>query len=578
MNFPKINITYNNKIYSKADFAHYTVNIKKLLSNLTAGNSVILLCEKIPGLMVLIWLFFHHNIVFVPIDVNIPQIRFDSIYNQVKPNIVIVSKSCKIIPKCTTGVIYLEDLLLGNFDKNNISITNREQRYLEIAYVVFTSGSTGIPKGVMIKKTSVLNLINAMEECIQIKKNETFLSTTVISFDMFIAESIVPIALHNNIVIANEKEQNNPKALIDLLAKHRIDTIQMTPSKLLLMSKVRSISEFLLDVKNILIGGEPAIPKLVDKIRISTKSNLFNMYGPAETTVWSTCCNLSNYNGYSIGWPIKNTKIFILCDNMKEAKLGEVGEIAIGGIGVASGYLSIDDYLTSVKFQSYKGEMIYLTGDLGKCMEDGRIEYIGRKDNQIKVNGYRIELEEIESSINKISYVESAVCFLRKHKENTVLVAAFQAQRKIDVNQIKKVLRVKLPDYMIPKLYFQVETIPLNINGKIDRVKLHELLDHKSNFHHIKIKNGIETSEMFYEQLCNIILNHLNKISNVELLQRETRIADLGIDSLVFTDIILSIEEKWNITFETEYYSYSEFNTIEDLYKYCSKQLQTKEK
>ena len=266
--------------------------------------------------------------------------------------------------------------------------------------MIYTSGSTGKPKGVGIRQKSVNNFIQGITNEIQIDERNIMLSVTTCSFDIFGLETLLPLTKGIKIVIAKEDEQRDPGALNKLIISSDVNTIQTTPSRLKLMLKAKNSSEAFSKLKLIMVGGEGLPKTVLSDIQSITASKIYNMYGPTETTIWSSVKDLTREKEVTVGKPIANTQIYILDNYGGIVPVGVPGELCIAGDGVAVGYLNKEE-LTAEKFVSnpfINETKMYKTGDLAKWNEKGEVIVLGRLDNQVKIGGYRIELGEIRKS------------------------------------------------------------------------------------------------------------------------------------------------------------------------------------
>ncbi|WP_264530520.1 non-ribosomal peptide synthetase [Flavobacterium sp. N502540] len=259
-----------------------------------------------------------------------------------------------------------------------------------------------------------------------------------------------------------------------------ITSLQITPSYLDALLEDYNSDLFLKSLDNIIVGGENFPNELLEKLRARTKSKLYNMYGPTETTIWSTSLTVETDSILNIGKPIQNTQIYILDDHNNLCPIGVKGSLFIGGEGLTRGYYN-DEKLTSDKFTLSNNSLqedktIYKTGDLARWTADGSIEYLGRSDSQVKINGYRIELGEIESILMQYKEISKAVVIASKNETgNTNLVAYYTSKAAIDQSELREFIRYKLPHYMVPDQFRELKDIPLTPNGKIDRKALPNL-------------------------------------------------------------------------------------------------------
>jgi amino acid adenylation domain-containing protein len=360
-----------------------------------------------------------------------------------------------------------------------------------LAYVIYTSGSTGRPKGVAVSHHNVVNFIAAMGEKIAFSAGKTILALTTVSFDIFVLETLLPLTRGLKVVIADEEQQRDPERLGRLIQHTGVDMLQVTPSRLQLILQDRRSRQWLPGLTELIIGGEALPPELFQQIR-GFCPRVYNVYGPSETTVWSSLKDLSDEQGdhITIGRPILNTSIFILDRNGSLLPLGAAGELHIGGCGVAVGYLNNPE-LTAERFVNAaakgrqdtrsiknkiltpKSQILYRTGDLCRFLPDGEIEFLGRLDHQVKIRGFRIETGEIESHLTAHPAIAEAVVVASEIEADTLLCAYIvpQTSRTNETSPLKlrQYLSRTLPNYMIPAFFVSLEAIPLTANGKIDR-------------------------------------------------------------------------------------------------------------
>ncbi|MGG4197323.1 amino acid adenylation domain-containing protein, partial [Paenibacillus jamilae] len=347
------------------------------------------------------------------------------------------------------------------------------------AYVIYTSGTTGKPKGVVVEHRNVVNFIAGMVRSLPFAPSASILSVTTVSFDIFVTESWVPLSCGMQIVLASEAELQDPAMLGDLLAEHPVQLMQTTPSRLSMMLEQEHSAAQLRRIPALLIGGEPLPAALLKQLRAQTNASLYNMYGPTETTVWSTFEHLKESEGekVSIGRPLANTQAYVLNEALQLQPIGAVGELCLGGAGVARGYWAREE-LTREKFVDHPflpGERMYRTGDLARWLPDGRLEHLGRIDHQVKIRGYRIEPGEIEAHLLRIDGVKEAVVTVAAGEtERGVqeLCAYVTGSSELTAQAIRSKLSTDLPPYMIPSHFIRLEKMPLTPNGKLDRKAL----------------------------------------------------------------------------------------------------------
>jgi amino acid adenylation domain-containing protein len=350
-----------------------------------------------------------------------------------------------------------------------------------LAYVIYTSGSTGLPKGVMVEHRSVVNFIKGITDIIPFTPADSILSLTTVSFDIFGLETILPLTRGAKVVIGNREEQVEGSAISAKIEDEEITIFQITPSRLQLLIADEESARSLAGLKYLLVGGELFPEVLLNRVRTFTMGKIYNLYGPTETTIWSTIKDVTGHRALNIGKPIANTQVYILNQSGLLQPTGVVGELCIGGDGLARGYWA-DEQLTKEKFVPHpfaEGERIYKTGDLARWLGDGNIEYIGRIDHQVKIRGFRIELTEIEDYLSNMEGVDQAVVVDREDGGGQKCLCAYvvfdkPADRAAGAAELRSLLTKHLPYYMIPSYFVELETMPLTPNGKIDRKVLPE--------------------------------------------------------------------------------------------------------
>ena len=342
----------------------------------------------------------------------------------------------------------------------------------DAAYVIYTSGSTGKPKGVRLPHRAVVNFLVSMRGRPGLTAEDRLLAVTTLSFDIAVLELLLPLTVGAEIVLASRDEAMDGHALRALAEARRATVMQATPAtwRMLIEAGWSGAPGF-----KALCGGEPLPSDLADAL-LERAGEVWNMYGPTETTVWSTCWRVGRErNGIWIGTPVANTQVWILDEQLGVCPIGVPGEIYIGGDGVALGYLDRPE-LTAERFVADPfaggGARMYRTGDLGRWRPDGELECLGRTDFQVKVRGHRIELGEIEAALAAHVTVAQAVVAARAGVGSEKQLCAYVIARPGQVptsSDLRRHLRLSLPDYMVPPTYVVLDAFPLTPNGKVDR-------------------------------------------------------------------------------------------------------------
>ena len=407
---------------------------------------------------------------YIPCDPEYPTDRIQHILND--------SEAAYILTTANrvhefSNAIDVETLLEGNDTKPELQITPQD-----LAYLIYTSGSTGKPKGVMLRHESIANYLfdhpaNSHIHSLATRAH-TVLSITTISFDMSLKETGGALCNGLTLVFANEEQTTNPISLAKLFKETKADVFNTTPSRMLQFMELPAFTEAIGQCKVIMCGGEKYADGLLDKLRAAApEAEIFNTYGPTEITVSSNCKELTHTDRVSVGKPLLNVTEFVVDKDGNELPAGIVGELYIGGLGVANGYNNLPD-MTAERFIDFKGMRIYKSGDYARWTEEGDVEILGRTDNQIKLRGLRIELGEVEAAIAAIDGIKNVVVKIGKIKDEEHLAAYFTANRKIDIAELKAELGKSLTKYMVPTAYLQMDKMPLTPNGKTDVKSLPE--------------------------------------------------------------------------------------------------------
>ncbi|ASS75393.1 hypothetical protein CIG75_10585 [Tumebacillus algifaecis] len=343
-----------------------------------------------------------------------------------------------------------------------------------LGYVIYTSGSTGRPKGVAIEHRSAATLVQWAQEVYTAQELAGVLFSTSICFDLSIFELFVPLSTGGRVILAQ-----NALHLPELPAKGEVTLINTVPSAIAELLRLGAIPA---NVNVINLAGEPLKKSLVQSLyELPTLDSVYNLYGPSEDTTYSTFAKMERQAASSplIGRPVADTKAYVLNPHMQPVPLGASGELYLGGAGLARGYLNRPE-LTAEKFIANpflegEDERLYRTGDLVRYLPDGALDYLGRIDHQVKVRGFRIELGEIEAVLAEDASVQEVMVIVREDQANDPRVVAYVVAKEGSaptVNDLRRNVKQKLPEYMVPSAFVMLDALPLTPNGKIDRSAL----------------------------------------------------------------------------------------------------------
>jgi len=433
---------------------------------------------------------------YVPLDPTYPQERLAYMVSDTRmPIIVIQERFLKLFPDFKSKIVMVEREreVLAKQPQDNVQSGVKAEH---LAYVIYTSGSTGKPKGVMIEHRNVVNLCTGMDACIEPELESTWLAVTSLSFDISVIEIFWTLARGFKVVIYPGNENNlnvlqegssggqeaesNSYSILELIKLHNVTHFQCTPSMASMLMLDKESKSAFGRLQKFLIGGEAFPAALARQLQKVVIGDIINMFGPTETTVWSTTYKLKNArHSIPIGRPTANTEIYILDKHLQPVPAGVSGELMIGGAGVARGYLNRPE-LTSERFivnpfSDNPDKLLYRTGDLCRYMPDGNIEFLGRIDHQVKLRGYRIEPGEIEVVLAEHPGVKTTLALVREDQPGDTRLVAYVVPKDgqaLEVGNLRDYLKKKLPEYMVPGAFVMLESLPLTPNKKVDRLSL----------------------------------------------------------------------------------------------------------
>jgi amino acid adenylation domain-containing protein len=407
---------------------------------------------------------------YVPLDPAFPPQRLLMMVEDAAPRVILTQRDLSGTLPASTAVVVSMDELPVDGDADDIAVAGNA---VDVAYAIFTSGSTGRPKGVVVEHRNVVNFLVSMARRPGLNASDVLVAVTTLSFDIAGLELLLPLTVGACVVVATGEQAADPVQLRQLLDDSGATVMQATPAtwRMLLESGWTGRSGL-----RMLCGGEALSRDLADRL-LAAGDELWNLYGPTETTIWSSVHRIQPEQGpISIGKPIGNTRMYILDRRGEPVTMGATGELFIAGAGVARGYFARPD-LTAERFpldafSNQPSNRMYRTGDLARYCGDGTIECLGRIDHQVKIRGFRIELGEIESALAQHPAVRQAVVIDRDDSPGEKRLVAYwlaaDGQAAAD-EELRQYLRSRLPEYMVPSAFVRLDAFPLTPNGKIDR-------------------------------------------------------------------------------------------------------------
>ncbi len=355
-----------------------------------------------------------------------------------------------------------------------------------LAYLIYTSGSAGEPKGVMVAHKALYNFICGIYDELDFAGKKLY-SLTSAESDIFALEIFGPLCAGGTVFLATSEEAGDLVLAAEKIRQHSIQVLQCTPTGLILLRQAAGFS-FLKNLEKLLVGDESLPEALFAELKMNFRGHLYNLYGSTETTIWSSVKELTREKFVTVGSPLRNTRIYTVDSKGQQQGIGIWGEILIAGEGLANGYCN-NRVLTQERFvpDTRYGGFMYKTGDIGRWLPCGNLEIAGRDDEQVKIRGYRVELNEIQYHINTFPGIDRVVVIYSNENGNEELVAYFTSIKVINRNELVTHLKKWLPAYMIPAKFLSIDNFPLNINGKIDKQQL--LLTDNSMAHQLHEHN-----------------------------------------------------------------------------------------
>jgi len=498
------------------------------------GCRIMLLLDKSIETIIAILAILKAGAAYVPLDPDLPLKRIKNIIGQVKPDLLIANKNT--INLNVKNIIYIHDLW-EIIQKDNLKFTfiNPLLEQENEAYIIFTSGSTGQPKGVIINHRGLCNLIEAQGKILNLRPNLNVLAFASLSFDASISEIFTTLSFGSSLCIPQGSQSELVSAIPELINKFKIHIVTLPPSVINILKH-----SDIYCLRYLLLAGEQMsseIPKIwADKVK------LFNAYGPTENTV-CTSMNIISTDSLpnNIGYPIQGVEAFIEIDN-QIAPSGSVGEICVAGKSLCSGYIdndSINQQKFSTSIINNTTKKYYRTGDIGYIANDN-IMFLGRKDRQVKIKGFRIELDEIETLLQRDKRLKKVICVV---EEDSLL--AFHTSNCEEII-LKNWAKSFLPHYMVPKAFIKLDHFPINKRGKIDTEALVDI------YQSLKNKNASSSSESKWDKVSSQIKKIWEEILESEVKSLDDNFFDLGGESLRVARLVIVLKKTFRLNMDIE--------------------------
>ena len=488
---------------------------------------------------------------YLPLDPDYPSERLKYMVGDSRPALLLAQERLqeRLAEMGAAPVICLDRdwTTIGRCPVSNLPRIGSAEN---LAYLIYTSGSTGRPKGVMVTHRSLLNFLHSMNSDPGIRSNDVLAAVTTLSFDIAGLELYLPLISGGLVLLISREAARDGHELHQKLTQHSATMMQATPStwSMLILDGWRPRSAF-----KILCGGEALNRELAAQL-VSHNVPVWNLYGPTETTIWSCLKRLQLSDTVTIGNPIANTQVYVLDHDQQLAPAGVVGELYIGGAGVARGYfhhpgLTAERFVPD-PFSAIAGSRLYRTGDLVRYRPDRELECLGRVDQQVKIRGFRIELGEIEAELHVHGAIREAVVIARPGitgEKQLVAYLVMEEKRGEESNPdskltnaaLREYLLVRLPEYMVPSQYVFLEQMPLTPNGKIDRKQLPEPDPNLRSQEHVYVAPQTKMEET--------IAGIWTELLGIEQVSVNDSFFELGGDSLLISRLVAKIHTVFNV-------------------------------
>ena len=556
-------VSHDGKVLTYTELNHAANQLAVYLHNLELSSEELIpvYMERGLDLIITVIAILKSGGAFTVIDSKLPVQRVSCILEDINPAVVCSQKSLTSLLPCdddmTANVLAVDNM--GIFE-SDCSKANCQFKLDEngLAYTVYTSGSTGKPKGVLVEHKSLVNTIVSQLKYFNVSSDDKILSVTPIGFDAFISELFVAVASGACFELAKYDNFPAPNRLIAIVNKTQATVLTLTPSVLSMLNPNDFTS-----LRTVVSMGERCLNAIVRKW--SSQLRFINAYGPSECAICATLEVFDKDAGLtSIGRPIDNVTTYVLDDGLSPVPIGVIGELYVGGVGVARGYLHRDE-LTGQRFlkdhfcSDSKAKM-YKTGDLVKWRLDGKLEYIGRIDDQVKISGNRVELSEVEQYLATYYNISNCAVVAKSRKSGSAILEAYlllQNGADIELQELKDFCAKYLPDYMIPSKFYLIDKMPLTSNGKVNKellssdIMLNKAIDEESNMSPIT-------------SLQKRLADLWGRILDVKDIYLHDDFFDLGGHSLSVLELVSRIQDEFKAKIPTH-----KFCSMSSLKKMC---------
>lgn len=541
----KTAVVCDNRALTYLDLDHLSNNLAAQLA-IELGDVVALHMHRSEQILVAQLAVLKKGGIFLPIDLSVPSERIEDMLEDCNARYIIVSNQEKDFSLRNDHIrfINVDDLLLDRTCSTPVTSSVTAEMG---AHIIYTSGSTGKPKGSVLTHRGLVNfvyhnLVIVPGEC----EYDNSISINTISFDMFMCETITPLVAGITVHIATEKQQTNQELFAQYVMDNDIQILQTTPTRYKILTADKENLGFLDGFKAMLLSGEPFTTEIYNEMRANSHAHIYNTCGPSENHIWICGCELFD-DDITLGFPVRNTQIYILDKQRNVLPIGVPGELCVSGDCIGLGYLNRPE-LNAEKYIPHPfipGKQLYRTGDLSLFRPDGTIEPLGRMDTQVKIRGLRVELGEIESNICAFSSITNAAVVVIKRDGKDFLCAFYQASALVDEDELKEKLGQVMPNYMVPNLFIELDAFPMTSSGKIARGILAK--------YDISSMTVAEEHKAPATELESLICSEFERLLKIEQVSSNLDFFAAGGNSIHVIELLAHLPEEYHLSAKDVY-------------------------
>jgi amino acid adenylation domain-containing protein len=505
-----------------------------------------LLVERSAEMVVAMLAILKAGAAYVPMDTSFPPERIAYMLSDSGATLVLTQRTLiEKFPSTETKMVLLDEF---DWEGRSISLQGNGAKPENLAYVIYTSGSTGRPKGVAIEHRNIVSYVLDVAERLRLEPGMTYATVSTVAADLGNTVIFPALATGGCLHVLSQERAESPAQLCEYFSRERIDVLKIVPSHLAALQS-GSNPEQAMPARRLILGGEASRLDWIEKLRrLAPQCEIFNHYGPTETTVGVLTCRVgeelprTQSGTLPLGRPLPGASVYLVDEQGRPVPPGEKGELWIGGRGVGRGYLNRPE-LTAERFvrnpfSTEAGARLYRTGDLARGLPEGAIEFCGRIDHQVKIRGYRVELGEIEGVLREHASVREAAVLARDEPSGEKKLYACYAGGAT-VAALREHLKQRLPSYMVPSAFLQMDRLPLNANGKLDRQALAALPLESPQPERAGAGARTETEKTLLEIWSELL--------GVPALGVDDDVFDLGAHSLMAMKALAQIRERFDV-------------------------------